>query len=566
METWTVDASHLGRSVCLGFGISALICLAATTWAKHTLEPALRRTPRRAVQALPRGVLASTPQPPRPPPPPPPPPLATAPPAGLQWPEVAMCVGGMLTLHVPGRGRSVRLGVVEALRRPDVFVAGTLNASSAAEASGPAWRRRVRAALAGLSALRPFAAASVEPQPTRDELIAALRASGRWEAYARQASGAGEGRLSAADADPRLWLPTMLSPALGNPSGHTLREFHYQARCMRMIEARERAAGGRPYGRVLFTRLELEWLRPHPPLELLDPAVTWVPAGEDNFGVVDRHWLAPRAAAARLMGRWDALVDGSAVEVVHGHGSGGGHVALARVTPRFVSSEIYLERTLSFYGLRVGRFPMVAFLQCCEESYLDAQGRGIRSEHWGVLSTGVGAARGAKTCFQAHCNKKRCPRAAPLWRAQREPGMCAFKYDDEGSSAVINAEILALPHARLRPAADPPMRLEITLDVSTEAGVRVAPFFFCMRCNAQHALTPATNLTAGCLFRAGYTYSDQLVARAAREHNCRYFDSVGMEQLCASFTRPGDEPDHRGTTYAEKYYPWWCRGRASYSK
>ena len=318
-----------------------------------------------------------------------------------------------------------------------------------------------------------------------------------------------------------------------------------------MIEARERAAGGRPYGRVLFTRLELEWLRPHPPLELLDPAVTWVPAGEDNFGVVDRHWLAPRAAAARLMGQWDALVDGSAVEVVHGHGSGGGHVALARVTPRFVSSEIYLERTLSFYGLRVGRFPMVAFLQCCEESYLDAQGRGIRSEHWGVLSTGVGAARGAKTCFQAHCNKKRCPRAAPLWRAQREPGMCAFKYDDEGSSAVINAEILALPHARLRPAADPPMRLEITLDVSTEAGVRVAPFFFCMRCNAQHALTPATNLTAGCLFRAGYTYSDQLVARAAREHNCRYFDSVGMEQLCASFTRPGDEPDHRGTTYAE---------------
>ena len=156
-----------------------------------------------------------------------------------------MCVGGMLTLHVPGRGRSVRLGVVEALRRPDVFVAGTLNASSAAEASGgrlgggacaphsPACRRS-----------RPFAAAPVEPQPTRDELIAALRASGRWEAYARQASGAGEGRLSAADADPRLWLPTMLSPALGNLSGHTLREFHYQARCMRMIEG-ARARGRR---------------------------------------------------------------------------------------------------------------------------------------------------------------------------------------------------------------------------------------------------------------------------------------------------------------------------------
>ena len=54
METWPSTHPHLGRSVCLGFGISALICLAATTWAKHTLEPALWRTPRPAVQALPR--------------------------------------------------------------------------------------------------------------------------------------------------------------------------------------------------------------------------------------------------------------------------------------------------------------------------------------------------------------------------------------------------------------------------------------------------------------------------------------------------------------------------------
>ena len=464
----------------------------------------------------------------------------------------------MLSLHVPGHGRSVRLGVLEALHHPDVFVAGTLNGS--AEVDAPAWRRRVRAALAGLSALRPFAAASVEPQPTRDELVAALRASGRWEAYAQQASGAGEGRLSPADTDPRLWLPTMLSPALGNPSGHTLREFHYQARCMRMIEAHERAAGdGAAYSRVLFTRLEFEWLRPHPPLELLDPAATWVPAGEDNFGVVDRHWLAPRSAAARLMGRWDALVDGSAVEIVHGH-VGSGRVALARVAPRFVSSEIYLERTLSFYGLQVGRFPMLAFLQCCEESYHDGQGRGIHSEHWGVLSTGDGAALGAKTCFQAHCNRKRCPRAAPLWRAPREPGLCAFKYDDEGSSAVINAELLALPYARLRAAAEPPLRLEIAVEVSTPTGVRAAPFFFCMRCNAQHALTRQSNLTAGCLFRAGHTYSDALVARAAREHNCRYFDDNAMQQLCASFTRPGDKPDHRGDTYAEQYFPFWCKG------
>ena len=91
METWTVDASHLGRSVCLGFGISALICLAATTWAKHTLEPALRRTPRPAVRAAARSPCVD----------------ASATPAaaaaaaaagyraarGTQWPEVAVMAG-----------------------------------------------------------------------------------------------------------------------------------------------------------------------------------------------------------------------------------------------------------------------------------------------------------------------------------------------------------------------------------------------------------------------------------------------------------------------------------------
>ena len=31
----------------------------------------------------------------------------------------------------------------------------------------------------------------------------------------------------------------MLAPAFGNPGGNTLREFHYQSRCMSMVERRE---------------------------------------------------------------------------------------------------------------------------------------------------------------------------------------------------------------------------------------------------------------------------------------------------------------------------------------
>ena len=125
----------------------------------------------------------------------------------------------------------------------------------------------------GLGALAPFADWSVEPQPGRGDFERWLKQSSGWDAYVQQASGGGEGRLNPADKDPRLWLPHMLSPALGNPGGNTLREFHYQSRCMRMIRAREavsplvtsaasRKGARRRYGWVLFTRLEMEWLVP----------------------------------------------------------------------------------------------------------------------------------------------------------------------------------------------------------------------------------------------------------------------------------------------------------------
>ena len=75
----------------------------------------------------------------------------------------------------------------------------------------------------------------------------------------------------------------------------------------RMISAQRRPAGRR-YERVMFTRLEMEWLAPHPPLDLLDAKYIWVPTGEDNTGVNDRHWLANRADAEGVFRRWDALV------------------------------------------------------------------------------------------------------------------------------------------------------------------------------------------------------------------------------------------------------------------
>ena len=220
---------------------------------------------------------------------------------------------------------------------------------------------------------------------------------------------------------------------------------------------------------------------------------------------------------------------------------------------------------------------MLAYLACCEDIYRDAQGRLIGSDQSSaaVLATGDGYERKARTCFQPHCNRKRCPAAPPLHersgagerkgagavRIQLDvpsgDGMCSFKYDDEGSASVINAELLAMPGARLMPADGPPARLEIAVG----EGASPSRLFFCRGCHDERWLTPVTNLTEGCLFPQGVTYAAPEARRAvAEKHLCRYFDVAVLRRLCDSFSRPGDRPDHRGKTYAEQYFPFWCRG------
>lgn len=453
--------------------------------------------------------------------------------------DVALCVGGFLAFDVTAA--SIRAAIVDTLR-PDIFLAGTISANRSEVNDTAHWERRTSRAIRPLLSLGPFAAVSVEPQPSVAELAEALHATPHWDAYAKQSSANGEGRLSPKDTDPRLWLPSMLSPVFGNPGGNTMREFHYQSRCHALIVAREKRRAG-TYSRVMFTRIEFEWLQPHPPLSLLEPGYVWIPAGEDNDGLNDRHWVASREGARILLGRWDALLDGSALRAVHGAVSGGA------VRPAWLSSEMYSLKLVLMHRLQVGRFPNFAYLQCCEALYVDANGRHIHSTNWGVLSTGEGVSKGAKTCFQSHCNRKRCPLSKPS--RQPHPGLCEFKYDDEGSSAIINSELISLPGAKLRRAPGSPARVEVYLRRISD-GVE-ANFFFCMRC-----LTSGTTQVQGCLMGS---YERPDLERAVRRgHRCKTYDEPTMQLVSASLARSGDKPDHRGVTYAEQYFPWWFRG------
>ena len=460
--------------------------------------------------ALPRYVAT------RPPPPPP--------------AVVAVCVGGWLELSIPRRGASVREHVLSVMPS-DVFVAGTVR--------GDASAAKVEAALDGIGALAPFAATSVIRMPSPAELRTELKKSGHWDDFKLQASKGGSGRFNFDDPafdDPKRWVPIMMSPALGNPNGNTLQEFHYQSRCIDMIKTHERGARrGVSYERVMFTRLEFEWLAPHPPLALLNASYLWVPTGEDNTGVNDRHWLANRADAEGIFRRWDALVTGAFHKIFF---------ATSQVRPAFMSSETYNKLHLQYRRVGVARFPNVAALQCCETSY----------------AAGSGASRRGMHCFAKACHRTLCPRApanlsTPSCGAAG--GSLLHKYLDEGHSAIVHATALSLPGSRWAIAEDAtPKRLHIEMGPPEE--VPAAPgllgrgvLYTCKTCEGGPDVPdPVSINVTSCLFRK-HSYAYQPTLEAARTvHPCRYYDAAHMAALCGLL---GDSPKDRMSRYG-----WWC--------
>lgn len=84
---------------------------------------------------------------------------------------------------------------------------------------------------------------------------------------------------------------SFLAPVFGSSKLNVLRQLHMQHRVLRMLRQHERGAArqGKAYTHVCWSRLEFDFLRPHPPLTLLLDAAArseprcdvWVPLGED---------------------------------------------------------------------------------------------------------------------------------------------------------------------------------------------------------------------------------------------------------------------------------------------
>ena len=119
--------------------------------------------------------------------------------------------------------------------------------------------------------------------------------------------------------------------------------------------------------------------------------------------------------------------------------------------------------------------------------------------------------------------------------------MSGFKYDSEGSAALINAQLLMLPGATFAVGAGPPARVEITVPVGN--GGRMAHMYFCFGCSESRHLTRDSNLTAGCLFAAHPYEAEHLVQAVRANHACRYFDVGLMKVLCDSNSTANCSPN-----------------------
>jgi hypothetical protein len=107
-------------------------------------------------------------------------------------------------------------------------------------------------------------------------------------------------------------------------------------------------AQGLRYRRFVVTRTDLLWLSEHPPLDLLDPSLVWIPLGEDYGGYNDRHAVCSQRNIMRYLSPFLYMVDSRAREYLRDAAD--------------LNHEEFMKRHLSYCGVRVGRFKSTAYI------------------------------------------------------------------------------------------------------------------------------------------------------------------------------------------------------------
>ena len=262
---------------------------------------------------------------------------------GVGSATVAICFAGWLNVNIPFNGASARRHLVSSLAA-DAFVAGTFNVN--ATGGAPDCHDTGGKCLLGqLRELRPrIVRLRLDPMLTDEQIAERLSVSPVWRRVAARDAAMPLRRGPGAHVS--LW-----APLLGSKQLSVLREQHDLYRVLALLSAHEDRRG-RTYSRVIWSRLENDWLAPHPPLRMLTTGVVWAPP---DATMSDRHAVMDRDAAEIYLGRWrllgtrsDELLNMSSIASLHS------------LTPeRFVLS------LLHWRGHKLRLFPPTQALSCC---------------------------------------------------------------------------------------------------------------------------------------------------------------------------------------------------------
>ena len=212
-----------------------------------------------------------------------------------------MCFSGWLNVRIPRSGLTVRKHLLDILGA-EALVAGTYipfgydddgdsRTADCIDGSGGCLLPRIQELRADNVTLFPMV--------TRRELAARLDGAPTFRRVkaAHQAAG-GSNVLNSG--------VSIYSPVLGDSKLSVLRELLGYSRCHTMLREREAQRGAR-YERVVWSRIEYDWLANHPPLAVLPPCWVWVPSAANGVSIDDGHAVLSRSAADTYLRRWELL-------------------------------------------------------------------------------------------------------------------------------------------------------------------------------------------------------------------------------------------------------------------